>query len=167
MRQQQSIYVRSQLHPQSPNKFRVVVHAWWIFHYQSKEFHAEDNSCSLFTLDIENPVPFLKHNMDYKYLCKLKTAIAEEITRNPVVKSLAHLFTLIWKCEDNSLLLRTYHSQCVQEGRSSKPGNFCGKTLLQSASCTYELIAITGDSDHFHVLAMNKIMMHYSREGWK
>jgi hypothetical protein len=118
----------------------------------------------LFTLDIENPVPFLKHNMDYKYLCKLKTAIAEEITRNPVVKSLAHLFTLIWKCEDNSLLLRTYHSQCVQ-GRSSKPGNFCGKTLLQLASCTYELIAITGDSDHFHVLAMNKIMMHYSREG--
>jgi hypothetical protein len=93
-------------------------------------------------------------------LCKLKTAIAEEITRNPVVKSLAHLVTLIWKCEDNSLLLRTYHSQSVQEGRSSKPGNFCGKTLLQSASCTYELIAITGDSDHFHVLAMNKIMMH-------
>ncbi len=140
MRQQQSIYACSQLHPQSHNKFRVVVHAWWIFHYQSKEFHAEDNSCWLFTLDIENLVPFLKHNMDYKSLCKLKTAIAEEITRNPVVKSLAHLFTLIWKCEDNSLLLRTYHSKSVQEGRSSKPGNFCGKTLLQSASCMYELI---------------------------
>jgi hypothetical protein len=25
----------------------------------------------------------------------------------------------------------------------------------------YELIAITGDSDHSHVLAMNKIMMHW------
>ncbi len=159
--------MRSQLHPQSSNKFRVVVHAWWIFHYQSKEFHAEDNSCSLFTLDIENLVPFLKQNMNYNSLCKLKTAIAEEITRNPVVKSLAHLFTLIRKCEDNSLLLSTYPSQSVQEGRSSKPGNFCGKTLLQSASCTYDLIAITGDSDHFHVLAMNKIMMHYSRQVWK
>jgi hypothetical protein len=46
--------------------------------------------------------------MNYNSLCKLKTAIAEEITRNPVVKSLAHLFTLIRKCEDNSLLLSTY-----------------------------------------------------------
>jgi hypothetical protein len=28
-------------------------------------------------------------------------------------------------------------------------------------------MAITGDSDDFHVLAMNKIMMNYSRQVWK